>query len=225
MSRIERTTMPTGTQQSSTDKPRKRDANATRQRILNAARADFAEHGLTGARIERIARTSDANVQMIYRYFGSKEDLYMAALADIYAHIRERERNLDISSHAPVEGVRRLIEFTFDYLNDNPEFVAIIRNENGQGGQFVSRLPMISDSTQSLIEAIGDLLSRGYASGDFKRDMEAKHLYVAILSLCMVHQAQRSTLSVMLREDLGSDKWLASQRQIAIDMILSFLAG
>lgn len=203
--------------------PHKRDASATRQRILDAARAVFARNGLTGARVDQIALASEANVQMIYRYFGSKEELYMAALDDTYARIREVERQLDLSSLSPVAGVRRLVEFTFDYLDDNPEFVAIIRNENGEGGQFVKRLPMVSDSTQSLLETIDDLIQRGCASGEFKRRIDARHLYVAILSSCMGHQAQRCTLSVMLRADLGSKRWLAVQRQVVIDMILTYL--
>ena len=158
------------------EKPHKRDASATRQRILDAARTVFAEHGLTGARVDQIARASEANVQMIYRYFGSKEELYMAALADTYVRIREVERKLDLSSLSPLDGVRRLIEFTFDYLDDNPEFVAIIRNENGAGGQYVKQRQMVSDSTHSLIENIDDLICRGRESGYFRRDFDGRHL-------------------------------------------------
>ena len=57
-----------------------RDARATQARILDAARAEFAAHGLAGGRIERIAKSSDANVRMIYAYFGNKERLFDAVL-------------------------------------------------------------------------------------------------------------------------------------------------
>lgn len=205
--------------------PRKRDSAATRRRILDAARDAFAEHGFAGARIDRISTASDANVQMIYRYFGSKEDLYLAVLAEIYVRIRDHERHLDLTAHPPAQGIRRLVEFTFDYLQNNPQFVAIIRSENVAGGQFVKQLPTVSDSTQSLIGALNDLLERGRESGDFRARIDAKHLYVAILSLCIVHQSQRSTLSIMLEDDLGASEWLAAQRQIAVDMILSYLTA
>ena len=203
----------------------KRDSAATRQRILDAARAAFAEHGFTGARVESIARASRANVQMIYRYFGNKEDLYLAALADTYARVRGHEQQLDLPAHAPREGIRRLVEFTFDYLNDNPEFVAIIRNENVLGGQFARRVLAVSESTRSLLGAIDDLLRRGRHSGEFTAPVDARHLYVAILSLCMLHQTQRSTLSVMLEVDLGASDWLADHRRIAVDVILSYLTA
>lgn len=58
----------------------KRDAEATRERILVAASAEFAQWGLAGARIDRIAAGATANVRLIYAHFGSKEKLFAAAL-------------------------------------------------------------------------------------------------------------------------------------------------
>lgn len=55
-----------------------RDAALTRQRIFDAAAAEFSAHGLAGARVDRIADASGANKAMIYRYFGSKDDLFDA---------------------------------------------------------------------------------------------------------------------------------------------------
>lgn len=48
----------------------------TAQRILEAAAAEFAERGLAGARVDRIAERAAANKQRIYAYFGSKEELF-----------------------------------------------------------------------------------------------------------------------------------------------------
>jgi AcrR family transcriptional regulator len=53
-----------------------RDSAATKQRILDAATAEFAEFGLAGARVDRIAARAGANKQLIYAYFGSKEGLF-----------------------------------------------------------------------------------------------------------------------------------------------------
>lgn len=55
-----------------------RDAEATRQRLLAAARAEFAEYGIAGARVDRIAAASESNKAQIYHYFGSKEALFDA---------------------------------------------------------------------------------------------------------------------------------------------------
>jgi AcrR family transcriptional regulator len=59
---------------------RPRDARATRERLLLAATDEFAERGLAGARIDRIAERADANKRLIYAYFGSKDDLFDAVL-------------------------------------------------------------------------------------------------------------------------------------------------
>jgi AcrR family transcriptional regulator len=60
---------------------RPRDAKATQERLLLAAIDEFAEHGLAGARIDRIAERAGANKRLIYAYFGSKDDLFDAVLA------------------------------------------------------------------------------------------------------------------------------------------------
>lgn len=54
-------------------------SQATRERILEAARATFAAHGYEGATLRNIAMKADANVALVIRYFGSKEDLFATA--------------------------------------------------------------------------------------------------------------------------------------------------
>lgn len=44
--------------------------------MLDAATAEFAEHGIAGARIDRIAEAADTNKAQLYSYFGSKEKLF-----------------------------------------------------------------------------------------------------------------------------------------------------
>ncbi len=56
----------------------KREAAVTRQRILTEATAEFAQHGIAGARVDRIAAASGSNKSMIYAYFTSKDQLFDA---------------------------------------------------------------------------------------------------------------------------------------------------
>lgn len=60
-----------------------RDAQATRRRLLEAAAAEFAERGIAGARVDRIAAAAKANKAQIYHYFGSKDDLFDAVFDDL----------------------------------------------------------------------------------------------------------------------------------------------
>ncbi|MBA4022951.1 MAG: TetR/AcrR family transcriptional regulator [Gordonia sp.] len=57
-----------------------KDVSATKQRIIDAARAEFADHGLAGARIDRIATTAKASKERLYAYYGDKESLFHAIL-------------------------------------------------------------------------------------------------------------------------------------------------
>ena len=59
-----------------------RDAEATKERILAAATAEFAAHGFAGGRVERIASQAQSNVRMIYAYYGGKSGLFDAAVAE-----------------------------------------------------------------------------------------------------------------------------------------------
>jgi AcrR family transcriptional regulator len=58
-----------------------RDAQDTRRRILAAATEEFADHGIAGARVDRIAGAARSNKAMLYAYFGNKEQLFEAVFA------------------------------------------------------------------------------------------------------------------------------------------------
>jgi AcrR family transcriptional regulator len=55
---------------------------ATSRRILDAAAAEFAGYGFAGARIERIIAAARTNKAQVYGYFGNKEGLFDAVVAD-----------------------------------------------------------------------------------------------------------------------------------------------
>jgi AcrR family transcriptional regulator len=82
----------------------------TRAKLLEAAEAEFSEHGLAGARVDRIAERSGVNKQRIYAYFGNKEALFAAVMTKVYAHM---------SAAVPIptteEGLRSYVGEVFDY--------------------------------------------------------------------------------------------------------------
>jgi AcrR family transcriptional regulator len=58
-----------------------RNAADTKKRILAAATEEFTEHGVAGARVDRIAAAANSNKAMLYAYFGNKEQLFEAVFA------------------------------------------------------------------------------------------------------------------------------------------------
>lgn len=205
--------------------PRPRDPERTRRAILEAAREEFCSHGLNGARIERITRRSRENTRMIYHYFGNKEGLYLAVLEAVYGEIRKQEQQLDLAAADPVEGMRRLILFTFDFFATRSDFLALISSENIQRGRFLKRLPSIQALTLPLVEAIRDLLGRGHRQGLFRGDVDAVQFYVSIVAQSQLHISNRFTLSVLFDEDLTDAAWLAARREHTLALLLRFLTS
>src|SRR5574338_194447 len=98
---------------SPTGEERQRDADRSQGIILAAARHEFAQAGLGGARMDRIAERAGLNKRLIYYYFEDKEKLFQAVLEQAYRDIRDRERELHLLDLEPPDAVRRLVEFTW----------------------------------------------------------------------------------------------------------------
>src|SRR3984885_13373469 len=86
---------------------RQRDPEQTRAEILQVAADEIAEHGFAGARVDRIAAQMRTTKRMIYYYFGSKEELYVAVLERVYGDIRNIEQELDLDSLEPADAIKR----------------------------------------------------------------------------------------------------------------------
>ena len=89
--------------------------------ILEVATSEFANKGLSGARIDEIAAATRTSKRMIYYYFGSKEGLYIAVLEDAYRRMRAIESDLHLEDLPPEDALRRLVGFTFDHHDGNPD--------------------------------------------------------------------------------------------------------
>ncbi|HEY1228399.1 MAG TPA: TetR family transcriptional regulator, partial [Ramlibacter sp.] len=114
----------------STGDERLRDAERSQGVILAAARDEFAEFGLGGARVDRIAERAGLNKRLIYYYFVDKETLFQAVLEQSYRDIRAAEQQLNLLEVEPIDAVRRLVRFTWDYYLAHPEFLTLLNSAN-----------------------------------------------------------------------------------------------
>lgn len=204
---------------------RSRDPERTRAEILSVAVSEFAEHGFHGARVERITKAAKCNARMIYHYFGGKEQLYLAALDNVYAAIRNQETQLRFGTAAPAVEARRLVEFTYDYFAENATFLKMIRNENLLNGQYIKRSQMIRDMSQPFITAISGLIERGHAEGVFLRKPDPVQLYVTVVALSAHHLNNAATLGTVVGQDLTDADWQADRRRHAVEVVLAYLGA
>jgi AcrR family transcriptional regulator len=207
-----------------TKEKRGRDPVKSKQTILQAATGEFCQHGFSGARIETIAAKSRSNMRMIYHYFGNKEGLYLAVLEAAYARLRSREHALDLDRASPVDGMRALIRFTFDFFAENQDVLALINSENTQKGRFLRKLPNVRAMTVPLVDSIGILLESGAQQKLFRRGVDAIQLYVSLVALSQLHILNRYTLSVIFDEDITDAEWLRKRRGHVEDVLLAYLA-
>jgi TetR/AcrR family transcriptional regulator len=175
----------------------------TRDAILAAARAEFSAKGLAGARVLEIADRAGVNKQLIYYYFGSKDDLYRSALEAVYAEIRELERGLKLGDLAPVDAMVALIGFSFDYLAHHPDFIGMLNHENAHGALHVRTSTAIRATNSPLIELLASTLKRGVAAKVFRRGIDAVDLYISIAGMSYFFFSNRLTLSSIFDRDLG----------------------
>ena len=206
-------------------KPKKRNAAVTKERILRSAMTEFGAKGYGGASIAKIVQRADCNIRMIYHYFGGKEALYIACLERVYLGVRENEAKLELTDKEPLEAIRALVEFTFDHMRDNPDFIKMAGVENIQRGRFIKKLPALASAANALIVTIETILSGGVEKGVIRPGIDALQLYISILSMSYLHLSNRFTLTITYGSDFGDAEWQRQRKQHVCDMVQAYVAA
>ena len=209
--------------------PKRRPAAGTRDRgenragILAAATDEFARHGLAGARVDRIAASAGTNKRMLYYYFGSKEGLFTAVLEAAYADIRAAEKRLSLLDVPPIEGIRRLIAFTWNYFIAHPQFLMLLNTENLYRGQHLQGRTEVRSLNSPLIATLSEILRRGRADGSFRAAPDALQLYISIAGLAYFYLSNNHTLSAIFARDLARPAARRERLAHMTELVLGYL--
>jgi len=202
---------------------RLRDADRSQNTILAAARDEFAEFGLGGARMDRIAERASLNKRLIYYYFEDKEKLFEAVLEQAYLHIREAERALNLLDLKPADAVRRLVEFTWNYYLDHPEFLTLLNSANLHKARHLQGSDRVREMNSPLIAMLGEILERGRKEGSFRGGIDPVQLYVSIAALSYFYLSNSFTLSSIFGRDLMAAKARSERLSHMCDVILGYV--
>ena len=204
---------------------RTNDADETRNNILDVAAREFADKGLSGARIDEIAEKTSSSKRMIYYYFGSKEELYRAVLEQAYANIRGREEAAEAKfRELPAElALRAQIEQTFDYHVANPDFVRLVMNENIHHGEHIGHVSGLKERNRSVIALLKAIIDKGIADRVFKKGIDPVDLHMSISALCFYNVSNRYTFDANFGIDMGTPKALKKRRAQVAEIILSWV--
>lgn len=202
---------------------RTRDAAQTRRAILDAAIAEFAAHGLSGARVDEIAARTSTTKRMIYYYFASKERLFAAVLEELYGGMRDAEAALELDDLPPADAMKRLVETTFDHHAAHPEFVRLVAVENIHEARHVAASATIRARNARVIATMTTLLRRGERAGVFRKGVDPFDLHMLINGFCFHRVANRHTLGTIFEQDLTAPRRMAAQRAMIVQAVLAYL--
>ena len=202
---------------------RLRDADRSQGTILAAARDEFAEYGLGGARMDRIAERAGLNKRLIYYYFEDKEKLFQAVLEQAYRDIREEEVKLHLLEMEPAAAVRRLIEFTWDYYLAHPEFMTLLNSANLHKARHLAGSEKARALNSPLVETLAAVLERGRREGAFRGGVDPVQLYVSIAGLSYFYLSNNPTLSAIFGRDLLAPKARSERLSHMTEVIMGYL--
>jgi AcrR family transcriptional regulator len=206
-----------------TKAPQKRNADATRAKILQAALDVFSERGLRAASTDEIAERCGVNKRMIYYYFGSKEGLYLAALESVFENFVSREREIKIEHLEPAAAIAAMINLKIDYYLANPHFVSLLSMENFYKARHLRKSKKLKTFKTPLTEVIARILERGQRCGQFRQDVEPVDFYVSMCALCMMYFSNRHTFGLIFGREMTTTANIAKHRRTVIDFVLSYL--
>jgi AcrR family transcriptional regulator len=202
-------------------KPKAPEAN--RAGIVAAAIDEFAARGFKGASMDAIAARTDTTRALINYYFGSKEKLYIAVLEQVYGEIREAEGELDLDHLEPLDAIRRIVEFTFNYYLEHEGFVRLVVAENQARGRHLRKSKTMRGLNRPIIERLARVIERGQAQGRFRPGVDPVEIHKAIAALGMFNMSNQYTFGSIFQREMGSKGDVARRRKIVADIILSYL--
>jgi AcrR family transcriptional regulator len=204
---------------------RGRDADRSREEILRAAMAEFAQNGFGGARIEAIADRAGVNKKLIYYYFAAKDELFVAVLEQTYADIRAAEQALNLEDSGPAQAIRTLVAFTWQHYLAHPEFLSLLNSENMHRAGHLKRSGRIRQMNSPLIETLARIVERGQRDGSFREGVYPLQLYVSIAGLAYFYLSNNHTLSAIFGRSLMTPAALEQRLEHITAMVLGYLTS
>ena len=155
------------------------DKALSKNTIAEAALVEFAEHGFAGARTDRIARRAGLNKQLIYYYFGSKEDLY-ASILDRAGALSDVEA---IPEGSATEAIRNRLDQLTRFIADNAALTKVLV----KGLQDADPRPAVTKALNRLVDSVALTISEGQGLGFFRDDVDPRLVSQQAIFLLLGH--------------------------------------
>jgi TetR/AcrR family transcriptional regulator len=208
----------------------RRRGERTREAILNAAEAVFADYGFAGARVDTIAAVSGFNKTLIFRYFGDKLGLYAAVLGRIDAQATQLQARLLgplFADERIVSDAHRFRAFLttalgafFDFMVEHPHIMRMLLWEHAGGWQTYTQLALLFEFQG--FEQVETLFSQARLAGLLRSDGDPFVLLLLAEQICWsVPTALPFYQMVLPTRDFSSAEALAGMREQVIAFLVA----
>jgi len=197
--------MTTGTSSNKTG--RKRGAEQTRARILEAAMNEFMAKGYAGARVETVAESADVNIRTLYQYFDNKSGLAAAVFGDSF-QVRHASIKQSLEALLASREVAPMLPAFHHTLADSLEWVRLVAWDALSVDLDASPDDMVaSDVRRKLYSSEVDLLRKFQVDRLLPDELEADLLLLAMMALATFPSIVRPLTMVIAGQDPASPEF------------------
>lgn len=199
-------------------------SDETRKRILTSAEAEFSEMGFYGARMDIIAEKAGVNKALLYRYFGSKEELYKTVFFLVYDRFSVCENEILTNPSDNRSKIRSFVAMEFEYCKNNPSYVRMIMWENLNYGKCFNERTL-HESKNPILQRLEDIVNKAHEEGTLRKNVDAKQLLLTLYGCCFSYFTNTYTLSQIMAYDMLDDKEIENRIEVVTDMLMKYIYG
>jgi len=158
--------------------PEGRDAESTREKILVAALDIFADRGFDGAKTREIAERADANLGLIKYYFGTKEELWKAAVDLAFDDLRRETRRPEVEDLEGRAALAEMLRLFIVFAGQHPQFMRLMNDEGKRDGPRMRWL--VDRHVKPIYQRVEGVVKRGQKAGALPRFHPLHFHYLAV---------------------------------------------
>jgi len=196
----------------------------SRAAILKAAVAEFAEHGIAGARTDAIARAAHVNKALLYYYFKDKDALYEAVLDHVFGGMRARVMPVLESNLSPRQKMLEYLGAYFDYIAANPRFPRVVQGEwMRPGAKGRARMRRVAKKYfRPILERLAEVLREGIEAGEF-RPVNALDFVPSVVGVVVFYFSAAPLMKTLMKIEPLSEERIRERRAFVLDFISAAL--
>jgi AcrR family transcriptional regulator len=158
----------------------------SKEKILTAAKEEFAKFGFSGARVNRIAEKAGINKAMLFYYFSSKENLYKSVLRQTILGLMSQIKKFLKPNLKASEFFEKMPEIYINYFLQNKDFIKIMGRELINDGQYYKIIikETLEEDKRLTPSGIKELINKWIKNGEIKEESQF-NMMMNIVSLSL----------------------------------------